>query len=344
VRAAGAAVRRPTIESVAARAGVSKSLVSLVMRGSPHVSAGRREAVLKAAAELGYRPNLAARQLVERRTRTMGVLVSDLHNPFFAEVIDGMQEEAHARGLDLLLATGRRDPGEEAHVVERFLQQGVEGLVLLAAVCEPAVMAAAARTTATVLVSRADVRVARCDVIVDDDALGARLAVDHLVELGHRRIAHLAAPGAPGGPGRRAGFEAAMAEHGLTGDAVVVVGDVTDEGGYGSTRELLARAGSRPTAIFAPNDLAAIGALTALEEAGLRVPDDMSLVGYDNSYLASIRHIALTSVDQPRLEMGRLATRCAAERYERPARRARKRTVTPHLVVRGSTAPAFDNG
>lgn len=305
------------------------------MRGSPHVSAARREAVLKAAAELGYRPNLAARHLVERRTRTIGVLVSDLHNPFFAEVIDGMQEEAHARGLDLLLATGRRDPGEEADAVERFLQQHVEGLVLLAPVCDPGVVAAAAGTAATVLVSRGDVRVPRCDVVIDDDVLGARLAVEHLVELGHRRIAHLDAGSAPGGPGRRAGFEAAMAQHG--GDATIVPGDVTDEGGYAATRRLLAEA--RPTAIVAPNDFAAIGALTALEDAGLRVPDDISLVGYDNSYLASIRHISLTSVDQPRLEMGRLATRCAAERYERPDRRARTRTVTPHLVVRDSTGP-----
>src|SRR4051794_33776413 len=120
-----AATKRPTIETVAERAGVSKSLVSLVMRSAPNVSDTRRQKVLDAAAELGYRPNLVARSLVERRTRTVGVLVNDLHTPFHAEVIDGLYESTHERGLRMLLGTGRREPAQETEVVESFLAEDV---------------------------------------------------------------------------------------------------------------------------------------------------------------------------------------------------------------------------
>jgi DNA-binding LacI/PurR family transcriptional regulator len=294
------------------------------MRGAPNVSEARRAAVLQAAAELGYRPNLVARSLVERRTRTLGVLVSDLHNPFFAEVIDGLQAEARERGLRIVLGTGRRDPAEEADAVEAFLQQDVDGLVLLSPRMTDVEEAAAA--VATVVVGT---RVAGCDLVVSDDALGAELAIAHLSGLGHQRIAHIAAPEAPE---RRRGYESAMERHGL--EPLIAPGDVTDEGGYRAARALLA--GARPTAIFACNDLAAIGAMTAIEEAGA----DVSLVGYDNTYLASIRHIALTSVDQPRLEMGRLAVEAVDARREDPGAPARVRTVTPHLEVRASSRPA----
>jgi DNA-binding LacI/PurR family transcriptional regulator len=298
------------------------------MRGAPHVSEARRAAVLAAAAELGYRPNLVARSLVERRTRTLGVLVSDLHNPFFAEVIDGVQAEAGERGLRMVLGTGRRDADEEAAAVEAFLQQDVDGLVLLSPRLGAAALHDAAAAVPTVVVGS---RVAAdCDVIVNDDALGAELAVTHLVELGHSRIAHIDAPAAPE---RRAGYESAMARHGL--EPVVAAGDVTDEGGYAGARALLAD--GRPTAIFACNDLAAIGALTALEEAGLSVPGDVSLVGYDNTYLAAIRHLSLTSVDLPRVRMGRLAVEAIEERRAAPDAPARVHTVTPQLEVRGSS-------
>ena len=294
------------------------------MRGAPNVSEARRAAVLQAAAELGYRPNLVARSLVERRTRTLGVLVSDLHNPFFAEVIDGLQAEAHERGLRIVLGTGRRDPEEEAEAIEAFLQQDVDGLILLSPRTNDIRLAAAAVPTVVVGTRAPDV-----DVVVNDDALGAELAVAHLVELGHERIAHIDSPETAE---RRAGYESACARHGL--EPLIARGDVTDEGGYRGARTLLAD--GRPTAIFACNDLAAIGALTAIEEAGA----DVSLVGYDNTFLASLRHIDLTSVDQPRLEMGRLAVDAVDARREAPDAPARVRTVTPHLEVRSSSRRA----
>jgi DNA-binding LacI/PurR family transcriptional regulator len=326
--------RRPTIISVAERAGVSKSLVSLVMRGAPNVSDERRRAVLKAAEELGYRPNLVARNLAERRTRTVGVLVSDLHNPFFAEIIDGLQSEARDRDRRLLLGTGRRDGEEEADVVESFLQQDVEGLVLLSPVLgrEPLVRAAAA--VPTVVVGTTVIRAPRCDVIINDDAVGAEMALAHLIARGHERVAHIDAQSGPGASERRAGYLTAMAACGL--EPLIVAGEFTDEGGYRAGQELLARA-EMPTAIFACNDLAAIGAMTALEEAGLTVPGDVSLVGYDDTSLAAMRHIALTSVAQPRREMGELALQLLERRRERPSAPARVRLVQPYLVERSST-------
>jgi DNA-binding LacI/PurR family transcriptional regulator len=326
---------KPTIRNVAERAGVSKSLVSLVMRGSPHVSEHRRQAVLKAARELGYRPNAVARSLVEGRTRLIGALVADLHNPFFAEFLDGLQESLQGEGLRMLVGSGRWDPHFEAEAVEAFLEMRVDGLVLLSVV--PESLKEAARSVPVVVVGERDVD--GIDIVVDDDELGARLAVDHLVGLGHDRIAHI--EGAPSTTAhyRRTGYESAMRRHDLDDRIVVEPGDFTEEGGYRAARKLLAR-DPRPTAIFAPNDLVATGVLSAADELGLHVPDDISIVGYDNTHLAAIRHVSLTSVDQPRRDMGRVAAERLCARIEDPQRAAQQTLVVPHLVIRATTGRA----
>ncbi|RAY13648.1 LacI family transcriptional regulator [Actinomadura craniellae] len=325
---------KPTIRNVAERAGVSKSLVSLVMRGSPHVSERRRQAVLKAARELGYRPNAVARSLVEGRTRLIGAIVADLHNPFFAEFLDGLQESLHGEGLRMLVGSGRWDPLFEAEAVEAFLEMRVDGLVLLSVV--PDSLNEAAASVPVVVVGERDV--GGVDIVVDDDELGASLAVDHLVELGHRRIAHIEGARSTTARYRRAGYEAAMARHGLADQVIVEPGDFTEEGGYRAARALLTRE-PRPTAIFAPNDLVATGALSAADELGLKVPGDVSIVGYDNTHLAAIRHISLTSVDQPRRDMGRAAAEMLCARIDVPGKEPRQTLVMPHLVVRSTTGP-----
>lgn len=325
---------KPTIRNVAERAGVSKSLVSLVMRGSPHVSERRRQAVLQAARELGYRPNAVARSLVEGRTRLIGAIVADLHNPFFAEFLDGLQESLHGAGLRMLVGSGRWDPMFEAEAVEAFLEMRVDGLVLLSVV--PESLKEATASVPVVMVGERDVQ--GVDIVVDDDELGASLAVDHLVDLGHRRIAHIEGTRSTAARYRRIGYEKAMRRHGLAGEVVVQPGDFTEEGGYRAARELLRR-DPRPTAIFAPNDLVATGALSAAVELDLRVPADLSVIGYDNTHLAAIRHISLTSVDQPRRDMGRLAAELLTARIGDPSRAARQNLVVPHLVVRSTTGP-----
>jgi DNA-binding LacI/PurR family transcriptional regulator len=195
--------RRPTIHDVAERAGVSKSLVSLVLRGAPNVSDRRRAAVAQAVTDLGYRPNAVARSLVEQRTRTVGVLVSNLHNPFFAEVVDGLQEQATELGYRVLLGSGNGLSVREEETVEALLELRVEGLVMLNPVLDAWVVDDASRSVPVVVVGRHDLRLLRVDTVSSDDARGTALAVEHLIGLGHRHIAHIAQAGAA--PGLRGG-------------------------------------------------------------------------------------------------------------------------------------------
>jgi DNA-binding LacI/PurR family transcriptional regulator len=331
---------RPTITDVARVAGVSKSLVSLVMRQAPHVSEARRAAVLKAAAALGYRPNAMAQGLVQRRTRMLGVMVSDLHNLFFADVVTGIREEASRAGYRVLLNTGDRVPDQEDQAIEALLELRSDGLVLAGPLMESRVVVRASAEVPVVLVGRS-AEAQSLDSVTNDDHAGAVLAVEHCASLGHRRIAHIdGGPGA-GAPARRRGYEDAMRRLRLARHVQVVAGSFTEEGGHHGAVELLA-AGAPPTAIFAANDLAAVGALNAIEEHGLSVPGDISLVGYDNTSLAALRHVSLTTIHQPRLEMGRMAVTALLERLEEGRRRARRATLQPTLVVRATTGPPPD--
>src|SRR5437899_1026415 len=184
--------RPPTIVDVAERAGVSKSVVSRVMRGERAVSAPSREAVLAAAEALGYRPNAVARSLVQRRTFNVGVMVSDLHNIFFAEVLDGLDLAAAAAGYRILITTGNRDRDAEAHALEQLLQLRADGIVLAGARLSPAVVAAAARSVPVAVVGGNFPR-AEVDVVATDDLRGGELALEHLAGLGHACIATIAA-------------------------------------------------------------------------------------------------------------------------------------------------------
>lgn len=336
--------RRPTIVDVAARAGVSKSLVSLVMRGVGNVSAERRRLVLEAAQALGYRPNAIARGLVSRRTQLLGILLSDLHNPFFAEVVDGIEGEAGARGYRTIISTvDRHSPQGERRALDTLLELRVDALILASPMLQPDAIAAASDELPVVLVARHS-HAANADSVVNDDPLGAALAVEHLAALGHVRIAHIDGGTGAGAVDRRTGYEAAMRRAGAAAHVRVAAGSYTDEGGRQGIAALfdaagVAAGGDAPTAVFVANDLAALGALAALAERGLRVPQDVSVVGYDNTALAALRHIGLTTVDQPRPDMGRTAVRLVLERLEDRRLEARHLVIAPSLVVRGTTAP-----
>jgi len=322
---------RPTMEDVAARAGVSRALVSLVMRGSPKVSPARRTAVLEAAAELGYSPHAMARSLASRTSHVLGVMVSDLHNPFWAEVVDGLDAAGRAAGFELVINTGGRSPARERQALESLTSFRPAGLALLG----PVVSSSAITTAADiplVLVSRSS-RLSTVDTVNDDGRAGSALAVDHLVALGHREIVHIdGGTGSQSAP-RRTGYRVAMARHGLA--PRVVSGEYTEAAGAVAVRSL-----RQPfTAVIAANDLNAVGVLSALAEAGLRVPEDVSVVGYDNTWLASLRHIGLTTIDQPRAEMGRLAAEALISRVRGERTKPARLVVPPTLVVRTTTGP-----
>jgi DNA-binding LacI/PurR family transcriptional regulator len=330
-------MRPPTIRDVAERAGVSKSLVSLALRGSDQVRPEKRDAVLRAAQELGYRPNAAARSLSEQRTRTVGVLLNDLRNPWFVDLLDGLNSLLHANGLRMLLADARLNRRTGQDPADPLLDLGVDGLVVVGTLPDPAALGDVARRIPVVLAGSREPAPTGVDVVAGDDERGARLAAEHLIGLGHRRIAHIAGYGAVGELRRRS-FEATMRRHGLADQVVVEPSDMTEEGGYRTTVRLLGRP-DRPTAVFAVNDITAIGALSAAGELGLRVPHDLSVVGYDNTSIARLRHVWLTTVDNTSHDIGRRAARCLLERFEGTGGAGRVQLATPALEIRGTTAP-----
>lgn len=328
---------RPTIHDVASRAGVSKSLVSLALRGSPKVSEASRTLILEAAAELGYRPNAAARSLADRRSRTIGVLILDLHNPVFAEILDGVQTEVRRQGFSTMLVSGGADPVLEQAEIDTLLQFQVEGLILISHRLAPAALRSISAEVPTVVVTREDISAPRLDTVSNDDIAGASLAVDHLVSLGHTRIACLTGGENPVSHAREQGYRQAMARHGLTAEVSIVRGGLTDTAGYRAAVEALS---SAPTALFAANDIAALGAIAAIQDAGLTVPDDVSVVGYDGIAIGGLRSVNLTTVAQPLAELGQLAAERLVARIEHPQSRARHTTVESRLIVRGTTTRA----
>jgi DNA-binding LacI/PurR family transcriptional regulator len=330
--------RRPTIHDVARQAGVSKSLVSLVLQGSPKVAETSRQAILDAMQTLGYQPNRLARGLVARRSGIIGVIASDLHNPFFADVLDAVLESTDSAGQQVLVGTGRRHPEQERQLVESLLGAPVDGVLLLSPDIAADELERIGQRIPTVVTGRSDASSYGIDTVVADNVAGAVLAVKHLLDLGHRRIAHITGGDGPASPERQHGFRDAMAEAGAEAHMVIEPGEFTDDGGYRAMRRILATS-PRPTAVFTANDFAALGALNAIDEAGLSVPRDISLVGYDNTSIAASRHISLTSIDQPHAEMGRLAAGALLERIDGNTDPARHIGLTPKLVTRTSTGP-----
>jgi DNA-binding LacI/PurR family transcriptional regulator len=328
-------VKHVTMEEVAREAGVSRALVSLVMRDSPKVSEKRRTRVLAAAERLGYRPNAMARGLASRRTRTIGVLLNDLRNPFFAEMMDGIAEAADELDYRLLIGTGRREAAGERRAVDAFFEHRADGLLLVSPRLPLTEILAIGRSAPTVAVAR-PLRDAHVDSVTNDDAAGAKLAVRHLTDLGHRRIAHVDGGRGAGAAARRRGYVREMERLGL--EPHVVPGEFTDAAGVRAAERLL-DGDPLPTAVFAANDLVAAGALDRFEDSGLRVPRDISIIGYDNTFLAALHHMSLTTIDQPRPEIGRLALMTLVERIDGLRTDAVHHRVEPSLVVRGTTGP-----
>lgn len=324
-----------TLEDVARAAGVSRALASLALRGSPRVAPASRDRIVKAAARLGYRPNAMASHLASKNDVTVGFFINDLHNPFFSDVHDGVQDEASKSNYELLLTTGRSlDVGEE-QAVGRLLDHRVSAVLLAGTTLAPARLKALTVRTPAVLIGR-KVTGPNLDSVMIDDRAGVELLVRHLLELGHRRIAHIDGGRGAGADLRRKAFIELVTKAGL--DPIVVNGEFTEEAGVRGV-DTLRRIGPMPTAIFAGNDMTAVGAMAALEASGYSVPRDVSVIGFDNNFVAGLRHVSLTTVDQPRQLIGATAVRMIRERLVEGRDKPRHELVAPTLVVRSTTAP-----
>lgn len=319
---------------------MSKSLVSLALSGSTKVSPASRERIELAAAELGYRPNAAARSLSVRRSRTIGVLILDLHNPVFAEILDGVQSEVRQHGFNTMLVTGGENPVLEQEEIETLLEFQVEGLILISHRLPVNALQKFAAEVPTVVVTRNDVAGPGIDTVGNDDVAGARIAVDHLVSLGHSRIVCLNGGDNPVSHLRAQGYSDAMAAHGLADQIHVVPGGLTDSSGYKAAEAALALS---PTALVVANDIAAIGAIAAVENAGRRVPEDVSVIGYDGISLGGLRRVNLTTIAQPLGELGRRAAKRILGRIADPSGPAHRDLLACELVVRGTTGPVPTN-
>ena len=327
--------RRPRLEDVAAEVGVSTGTVSLVLNGAPGPSAATRDRVLAAAAEIGYRADRTAARLARRRTQLLGVML-DVRSTFHADLAAHLQDAAETAGYDVLLSsiTPTRD---SRRAVETLLDSRCEALVLLGPDESTSRLDDLGEQLPVVVVGRR-LRSSSLDVVRSADDVGVAAAVEHLAGLGHHDIVFV-----DGGRGtiatdRRAGYLRGMRRRGLERHVRVVTGGETEQAGARVAEELLT--GERlPSAVATFNDRVALGLLGGLVRAGLSVPDDVSLVGYDDSPSARLPHVDLTTVSQDTRLQAESAVRAALERLDHGRTTPSEVVLDPRLVVRRTTGP-----
>ena len=342
-----------TLRDVARRSGVHPATASRALNPATRMLVSEETAsrVLSAAAALGYRPNTVARSLRTRRSHTIGVLIPDLTNPLFPPIVRGLEDRLAADGYVALIGNTDADDERELMVFELMRARHVDGFVLATATTHDRVLEEAAQAgLLVVLVNRLSEEFSFPSVSVDNDR-GIRLAVSHLTGLGHRRIAHVAGPqDTSTGRDRLRGFERAMTDAGLAASPELITHATAFaiEEGYRCTRELLGAGngsgGPVCTAIAAGNDMLAIGCYTALEEAGLRCPEDMSVIGFNDMPFIDRLRPPLSTIAFPHYQVGTEAAQLLLERLAGDERPVRSLHLAPELVVRGSTAPPPPGG
>lgn len=331
-----------TMRDVAASLGVSVTTVSKVLNDQADIGEATRARVLAKVAELGYRRNAVARSLTLRRTHTLGVVVPDLMHSFFVEIVTAIEAHLSGRGYALLVCNLAEDPAKERVQLEALLDRQVDGVILASSTTSR--NADVLRRIGTlgkglVLIDRDDHAQVKCHRVLTDDVAVGRLATEHLIALGHRKIAHIAGGALVHAQRRAQGYAAAMKAAGLkTRAAWNVTGGFLEEQGYDATRTLLKQA-PEVTALFAVNDPAAIGAMKAIWDAGLRVPEDVSVVGAGDIAHGDLLRVPLTTVSWSRRDIGARAAGLILDQIEaRPTGPFERIIVPASLIVRASTA------
>jgi LacI family transcriptional regulator len=332
-----------TSHDVARVAGLSQSTVSRALRGDPRVTAETRERVLAAAASLGYTPNAMGRMLVSGATRTIGMVVTDISNPFYPNLIAPLHDELATLGYRMTLFTERLegDSANGSRPLEQLVDRGIDGAVLTTSTLEGTVPRELLRRGLPFVFLTRVVDDIPADSVTVDNIRGAALVATEVARLGHRRIGAIFGPANTStGRDRERGFREALASAGIAlSDDAVRRGSYTVETGWSAMRELLALP-HRPTAVVCFNDLVAIGAMNAVMALGLRVPEDVSLTGWDDLPMASWEICRLTTVRQSMTEMARAAARLVVERAEgRAGPEPRRMVFAPELVRRATLGP-----
>jgi LacI family transcriptional regulator len=335
-----------TIRDVASRAGVSVTTVSHVVNTTRPVSAAVRARVDEAIRTLGYVPSAVARSLKSNTTRTLGMLIPNSSNPYFAEIVRAVEDRCFASGYALILCNTDDAPERQSVYLTVLAERRIDGLIVVSTGDDDALVAQLhGLKMPTVLLDR-EIGDPGCDMVETAHKEGALLAVRHLLALGHRRIACIAGPAhVIAGEQRVEGWREALAAAGVAPSAIPPLrrGGFTSQGGYEALRAILddePDAMRRPSAVFVCNDLMAIGALRAAHERAVRVPEDLSLVGFDDIELAAYTSPPLTTVAQPKARIGALAVDMLLERLRGLRVETRQVMLQPELRVRSSTAPA----
>ena len=324
---------RPTMQDIADEVGVSKALVSLVIRKAPGPSEETRAKVLAAADALGYRVNRAAALMTARRSHLIGVM-TDIRSSFHAEMVEDIVEAADRAGYEVVLGPVTATHGE-ARVIDTLLDFRCEAVILLGPESEVGTLTAMGARLPTVVVGRR-VASASLDVVRAADARGIGLVVDHLVELGHERIVHVTGGSGSIAADRRQGYLRAMRRNGLADRVQFIDGDFTENAGVDAAKALLTAA-DLPTAVVCANDRSAVGVLDAMRRAGVDVPGRVSITGYDDSPLAQLGHIDLTSVSQAPREQANRAVEAVVERLDGGRTEPVSSVLVPQLIARGTT-------
>lgn len=337
----GGSPRSASVKDVAATAGVSLGTVSNVLNRPDRVSAATREKVQQAMRELGFVRNESARQLRAGRSSTLAYVMLDAANPFFTDVARGIEDAAESQDLSLFMCNSDQRATREHAYLSRLQEQRVQGILITPVdPDDPALDEVARHGTPVVIVDRIRSGNSHCSVAVDD-VLGGRLAVEHLLDLGHRRIAFVGGPERIGQVrDRREGARAALAAAGLDPtDLVEVATEALTVGEGRGAGERIAGIPKvqRPTAAFCANDMLALGLLQQCVALGLRVPDDLAIVGYDDIDFAAAAAVPLSSVRQPRHALGRTAAELLFDETSDPDHRHQQVLFTPELVARAST-------
>jgi LacI family fructose operon transcriptional repressor len=326
------------IKDVAEKAGVSTASVSRVLSGKEHVSEEMRERVMAAVEELDYQPNLVARSLRSQRSSTVGLIVSDIRNPFFTDVSRAVEDTVHKQAYHLFLCNTDENLDKEALYLDRMQAQNVAGIIYSPTRQSANTFADLDISVPTVIIDRA-VRSSDVDMVLIDNVDAAYRLAEHLIANGYRRIAGLFGEASVTGRERRQGYEQALQAHDLAppkGQALYIPPRI--EAGRATALKLLSQ-DPPPDAIFTTNSLLNAGALMAIRERGLSIPDQVGLVGFDETTWGGLVEPAVTIISQPTYEIGTTAAELLLQRVEKPDRPPRKVILHGALVVRGSSAP-----